>query len=265
MTAAARQRRRPLSVDDWVRRVNLLARRIDDYATGVHPGALEGDPYFQRLVQQYRTLAAAPTRDDEQRSGAQLMIIDFPALAMDGSGGRAYVGAIPLALLSAAADLPGSGAFWRAVAPVAGITARRPTADERNAQIAVWEAAVGTNLRPEPLMPPITALMVPNGAEDRSIAGNPPPAGQPELDQPDYIFAGTSLILNHTCRLLILREFVAFAAALAVLEAGALRSKLHHAIAGAQVAVQCIPYRDTMQLQELWNARNPCTPSRGRR
>jgi hypothetical protein len=64
MKAAARQqRRRPLTVDDWVRRVNALARRIDDYATGVHPGALEGDPYYQRLVQQYRGLAAAPTGD----------------------------------------------------------------------------------------------------------------------------------------------------------------------------------------------------------
>jgi hypothetical protein len=65
MTAAARQRRRPLSVDDWVRRVNALARRIDDYAEGVHPGALVGDPYYQRLLQQYRALAAAPTRDDD--------------------------------------------------------------------------------------------------------------------------------------------------------------------------------------------------------
>ena len=193
------------------------------------------------------------------------MIIDFPALAMDGSGGRTYVGAMALTLLSAAADLPTHSAFWRAVAPGAGITARCPTADERNAQIAAWEAAIGTNLHPEPLMPPITALMVPNGAEDRPIAGNPRPAGQPELDQPDYIFAGTSLILNHSCRLLVLREFVPFAAALAVLEAGAMRSKLHHAIAGAHVVVQCIPYRGTMQLQELWNARKPCAPSRRQR
>ena len=193
------------------------------------------------------------------------MIIDFPALAMDEAGGRTFVGAMALTLLSAAADLPGSGAFWRPVAPSAGITARRPTADERNAQIAAWEAAIGTNLRPEPLLPPITALMVPNGAEDRPIAGNPQPAGQPELDQPDYVFAGSALILNHTCRLLTLREFVPFAAALAVLEAGAMRSKLYHAVAGAHVAVQCIPYRDTMQLQELWNARKPCAPGRGRR
>jgi hypothetical protein len=198
MTAAARQRRRPLAVDDWVRRVNTLARRIDDYAAGVHPGALEGDAYYQRLLQQYRDQAAAPTRDDEQRSGAQPMIIDFPALAMDGSGVRTFVGAMALTLLSAAADLPGSGAFWRAVAPGAGITARRPTVDERNAQIAVWEAAVGTNLHAEPLMPPITVLMVPNGAEDRLIAGNPQPAGQPDLEQPDFIFAGSALILNHS-------------------------------------------------------------------
>ena len=193
------------------------------------------------------------------------MIIDFPAIAMDGAGGRTFVGAIALTLLGAAADLPGSGAFWRAVAPTAGITARRPTGDERNAQIAVWEAAVGTNLHPEPLMPPITALMVPIGAEDRPVLGNPQPAGQPELNQPDYIFAGSALILNHTCRMLILREFVPFAAAMAVLEAGALRSKLHHAIADAHVAVQCIPYRDPLQLQELWNAWTPCTSSRGRR
>ena len=266
MTAAARQRQRPLAVDDWVRRVNALARRIDDYAAGVHPGALQGDAYYQRLLQQYRELAAAPTRDDDPpQSRTQTMIIDFPALAMDGSGGRTYVGAIPLTLLSATADLPGSGAFWRAVAPSAGITARRPTADERNAQIAAWEAAVGTNLHPEPLMPPITVLMVPNGAEDRPIAGNPQPAGQPDLEQPDFIFAGSALILNHTCRLLILRELVPFAAALAVLEAGAMRSKLYHAIAGAHVALWCIPYRDPLQLQELWNARKPCTPSRGRR
>jgi len=193
------------------------------------------------------------------------MIIDFPALAMDGAGGRTFVGAMALTLLGAAADLPGSGAFWRAVAPTAGIAARRPTADERNAQIAAWEAAIGTNLRPEPLLPPITALMVPNAAEDRPIMGNPPPGGQPELEQPDYIFAGSALILNHSCRLLILREFVPFAAALAVLEAGAMRSKPYHAIAGAHVAVQCIPYRGTMQLQELWNARKPCTPSRRQR
>lgn len=265
MTAAARQRQRPLAVDDWVRRVNALARRIDDYTEGVHPGALVSDPYYQRLVQQYRDLAAAPTRDDEQRPGAQSMIIDFPAIAMDGAGGRTFVGAIALTLLGAAADLPGSGAFWRVVPPTAGMTARRPTGDERNAQIAVWEAAIGTNLHPEPLLPPITALMVPNGAEDRPIMGNPQPGGQPDLDQPDYIFAGSALILNHSCRLLILREFVPFAAAMAVLEAGALRSKLHHAIAGAHVAVQCIPYRDPLQLQELWNARKPCTPSRGRR
>jgi hypothetical protein len=71
MTAAARQRRRPLSVDDWVRRVNTLARRIDDYAAGVHPSALEHDPYYQGLVQQYRALAAAETRDDEKQSGAR--------------------------------------------------------------------------------------------------------------------------------------------------------------------------------------------------
>ena len=41
------------------------------------------------------------------------MIIDFPAIAMDGAGGRTFVGAMALTLLSAAADLPGSGAFWR--------------------------------------------------------------------------------------------------------------------------------------------------------
>ena len=64
MTASAR-RQRSLSVDDWVRRVNALARRIDDYATGVHPGALVGDTYYQGLVQQYRVLAAAATQDDE--------------------------------------------------------------------------------------------------------------------------------------------------------------------------------------------------------
>lgn len=258
MTKAAQQRRRrPLEVDAWVRRVNALARQIDYYAYGVHPGALQGDPYYQGLLQQYRELAAAPTRDDVPAQGARAhsMIIDFPALAMNGSGGRTFVGTIPFLLLSTAADLPGSSAFWRAIEAKLDLTAHRPTAGERNAQIAIWEAAVGTNLYPEPLLPPITVLMVPNSAEDRPIQGDPQPVGQADLEQPDYVFSGTALIMNHTCRLLVLREMVVFAAAQAALEAGPMRSKLYHPLHGAQVAIQCIPYRDRLQLQELWNAR----------
>jgi hypothetical protein len=64
--APARQQRL-LSVDDWVRRINTLARQIETYAASVHPGALIGDAYFQGLVQRYRVLAAAATRDHEKQ------------------------------------------------------------------------------------------------------------------------------------------------------------------------------------------------------
>ena len=49
----------PIQIDEddptalWVAEVNRLARKVDDYAAGVHPSALEGDPYFARLKQQY--------------------------------------------------------------------------------------------------------------------------------------------------------------------------------------------------------------------
>ena len=55
---------RPLSTKIWVRRLNALAAKIDEYAAVLHPSAWHEQ--LADLFAEYEALAQRPTLDDDE-------------------------------------------------------------------------------------------------------------------------------------------------------------------------------------------------------
>jgi hypothetical protein len=65
--AAARARRttRPITTDEWVHRLNALARQMDTLCEGVHPSAWH--ELTEELRAEFRQLVQMPTQDPPEQ------------------------------------------------------------------------------------------------------------------------------------------------------------------------------------------------------
>lgn len=54
-------KKKPLTEDEWVRRVNAMGLEIDEYAASVHPSVWKNDEHLKDLKKRYLKLAGVVT------------------------------------------------------------------------------------------------------------------------------------------------------------------------------------------------------------
>lgn len=52
---------KPMTEEEWVRRVNAMAREIDEYAFSIHPSAWANDEHLKALKKTYLKLTGVVT------------------------------------------------------------------------------------------------------------------------------------------------------------------------------------------------------------